>query len=126
MIDVREVRTALEFYNRAQSGDETSAIELAPIQMLESKVEQLILLVRDVSAILDDAEQLWVKGQIQPVVTAAATDTDLPANSSYPKGWWLSTIIPQILALKTHLSTENGGGLTPNEVFFAKPPKDTA
>lgn len=122
MINAREVKQAVEYYNRAQAGEDAEAIDLAPIQRLEALVEDLILGVREVSALLDDAEQLWTKGKIQAVVTEAATDEDLPADSSYSKGWWLNTIIPQILALKTHLSTASNG-VKPNEVFYAKPPK---
>jgi hypothetical protein len=124
MIDVREVRQAIEYYNSVRSGNEQDEIDLAPIQVLERKVEDLILLMREVSNTIDEATQLWTKGKIQSVVVAAPTGSDAPANSSYTKDWWLNVIIPQITALQTHLSTASGG-VKPNEVFFAKPPKVT-
>lgn len=122
-INSREVKQAVDFYNRSQNGNGADEIDLSAIERLEEIVEDLVTTMREVSNLIDDAEQLWIKGQIQPVVIAAPTNSDYPENSSYPKGWWLQTIIPQILAMKTHLETENGGGVSPNEVFFQKPPR---
>lgn len=122
MLDVKEIRRAIEFYNRGISGAAMDEIELAPIQLLEEKLEELILTLRDASSILEDSVELWTKGQVQPVVAAAATGADYPEDSSYPKDWWLNTIIPQVQALRAHLSTEVSG-TSPDEVFFSKPPK---
>lgn len=123
MLDPKEVQRAVAYYNRALKGEESNEIELAAIKRLESIIEELILTMRDASTLIDQAYDLWAKGNIQPVVVAASTLADYPEDSSYPKSWWLQTIIPQIQSMKTHLETENGGGISPNEVFFAKPPK---
>lgn len=123
MLNPNEVKRAIIQYNRMQEGDSTSEINLAAIERLENLIEDLILTMREVSNLIDESYDLWQKGNIQPVVTAAATVNDYPENSSYPKGWWLQTMIPQIQAMKTHLETENGSGISPNEVFFSKPPK---
>lgn len=123
MLNPKEVQRAISYYNRAQQGEELNEIELAAIKRLELIIEELILTMRDASTLIDQAYDLWTKGNIQPVVAAAPTLTDYPEDSSYPKAWWLQTIIPQIQAMKTHLETENGGGVSPNEVFFARPPR---
>lgn len=122
MLDAKEVRQAIEYYNRAIDNNEKEAIELAPIESLESVVEDIITTARELSGLIDKAQAIWTKGNIQPVVTAAPTNSDYPVDSNYPKGWWLGTIIPQILALKTHFETKVSN-VSPNDIFYAKPPK---
>lgn len=122
MLDPREVRQAIEIANRVEEGLSGSEIDLAPIQLLQENIEEIIVLARALSSTIDAAAQLYTKGQVGPVIAAAATDNDYPADSYYPKGWWANTIIPQILALQSHFSTEVAG-VSPNEIFYAKPPK---
>lgn len=122
MLDAKEVRQAIEYYNRAIENNEKEAIELAPIENLESIVEDIIINARELSGLIDKAQAVWVKGNIQSVVTSATNTNDYPADSNYPKDWWLNTIIPQILALKTHFETKVSN-VSPNDIFYAKPPK---
>ena len=124
MIDSREVRRAIDFYNRASSGQGSdSDIDFEPIQLLEAKIEELFVTVRDVSELLDEIEAIWLKGNVGAVVNAATTPESFPVSSNYPKSWWSTVIIPQVQALRTHFNTKVASGKSPNEIFFARPPK---
>ena len=61
MLDAKEVRQAIEYYNRAIDNNERRLLNLLQLRSLESVVEDIITTARELSGLIDKAQAILDK-----------------------------------------------------------------